>query len=273
MSENNFLHTAWTAMSTEALDEKLQQELRKENPEEEVVLGILRILQEREADHPIAIDQTVSDAWDAFKQKISPRKKRNPRPFWVISAVAAAVICIVLMAIPQTVGAESVFDVFFRWTASVFEFFIPGQEKPKPSTEYVFQTDHPGLQQVYDAVTAQGATEPVVPMWIPEGFELKEMKSMKVPRGDKIRAVLRQGDSSIMLSYWVSAEIVASQYEKEDILVEFYECAGVYHFIMDNDDSIAVTWTVDGVECSLTTDLERETVYQIIKSIYRRQLS
>ena len=260
-------------MSTEALDEKLQQELRKENPEEEVVLGILRILQEREADHPIAIDQTVSDAWDAYKQKISPRKKRNPRPFWVISAVAAAVICIVLMAIPQTVGAESVFDVFFRWTASVFEFFIPGQEKPKPSTEYVFQTDHPGLQQVYDAVTAQGTTEPVVPMWVPEGFELKDIKTTQLPNGINCVAILQRVEKTIALTYRISSDIVASQYEKEDASIEAYAYVDVYHFIMDNGNNMVVTWMADGVECSLTTDLERETVYQIIKSIYRRQLS
>ena len=43
--------------------------------------------------------------------------------------------------------------------------------------EYVFETDHPGLQQIYDAVVEMGVTEPVVPMWVPEGYDLVEYKA------------------------------------------------------------------------------------------------
>ena len=49
-----------------------------------------------------------------------------------------------------------------------------------------------------------------------------------------------------------------------------YEYMNVYHFVMDNDENVSVTWVVDGAECSLSTGLEKEDVYEIIKSIYRR---
>lgn len=273
MNEKEYLHMTWSEMPTEQLDEILQKELRKENPEEEVVLGILRILEEREADHPVAMDLEIRNAWEMYHEKTAPSKKSSRKPIWFAGAAAAAVIIIMLMAIPQTVQAESLFDVFFRWTESVFEFFTPGEDIPKPTTAYVFHTDHPGLQQLYDEVTALGATEPVVPMWVPEGFELTEVKTMHMPMGVKISAAFQQGDSAITLFYRVSADIVASRHEKEDSAVEAYECAGIYHFIMENDENMAVTWAVDGAECSLSTDLDKEIIYEMIKSIYRRKLS
>ena len=275
MKENKaFLHEAWSEMSTAQLDEALQQELQKENPEAEVVLGIMRVIQDREADYPVEFTEEVSAAWEEYKEKTVPPKKHTRMRTWLVSvAAAAAVICVVVMAIPQTVGAESIFDVFFRWTESVFEFFTPGQDKPKPSTEYVFQTDNPGLQQVYDKVTELGVTEPVVPMWVPEGYVLTELKITQIANVNKVSALLQLNGDAVLLSYRVSADILTSQHEKEESAVEAYEFFEVCHFIMDNDKNISVTWTVDGAECSISTDLERKDVYNMIRSIYMGELS
>lgn len=274
MKENKtFLHEAWSEMSTAQLDEALQQELQKENPEAEVVLGIMRVLQDREADCPVELTKEVSAAWEEYKEKTVPPKKHTRMRTWLVSAAAAAaVICVVVMAIPQTVGAESILDVFFRWTESVFEFFTPSQDATNPPVEYVFQTDNPGLQQVYDKVTELGITEPIVPMWVPEGYELIELKSTQMPNGSRVYVTLRLNGSSIMLSYQISDEIIPMRYEKEDSAIEAYEYSDVCHFIMDNDQNISVTWTVAGAECSISTDLKREDVYNIIRSIYMGEL-
>ena len=53
----------------------------------------------------------------------------------------------------------------------MFAFFSP-DEPTQAIEEYEFRTEHPGLQEVYDAVAGLGVTEPVVPMWIPEGYTL-----------------------------------------------------------------------------------------------------
>ena len=132
MNEKNFLHNDWAAMPTAQLDAILQEELRQENPKEEVVLGILQVLEEREADHPVTIHRHVSDAWDEYRRKTASPKKRCRAPLWFACAAAAAMICIVIMAIPQTVEAEGIFDVLFRWTESVFEFFSPEHDATIP---------------------------------------------------------------------------------------------------------------------------------------------
>lgn len=271
MSKRELLHTMWSDMTTPELDKLLQQELQKEDPNEEVVLGILGVIQEREANYPNEVTKEMHDAWDGYSRSTArkPRRKR----MWLARVAAVAAIGIVILALPRTVGAESLMDVLFRWTECVFEFFSPEQDATNPPVAYVFQTDNPGLQQVYDKVTELGAKEPVVPMWLPEGFELTELKVMSMADGDKMRAFFYSDDGCITLSYRVSEDILLSKYEKKESGVETYETSKMNHFIMDNGGNLSVTWTVDGVECSINTDLEREDVYKLIDSIYRMDIS
>lgn len=273
MKENKTcLRKEFAEMSTAQLDETLQQELQKEDPEEEVVLGILRILEEREAGDPVFINQNVSNAWKEYNKRTVPPKKNIRKRIWFASVAAvAAVICVVVMAIPRTVGAESLFDVLFRWTGSVFEFFTPEQNATNPPVEYLFETENPGLQQLYDEVTGLGITDPVVPMWLPEGFVLSEQKNTPTRGGNKVFVKFKNGSDGVAITYRISTDITAS-FEKEESAVEVFESGDVSHFIMDNDENLSATWTVDGVECSILTDIDREDVYNMIKSIYRRPL-
>lgn len=273
MNRNKLLHNAWSEMPTSELDRQLQQEIQKEEPEEEVVLGIIRVLQEREENCTVEVTKDIQDAWNRYHEKTVKPKKTAPKRKWFIRAAAVAVFGFVILAMPQTVGAESLLDVFFRWTESVFEFFVPEDEATNPTVEQVFQTEHPGLQQVYDQLSEMGVAEPVVPMWLPEGFELKELKTMQMFDGNKVRAFFCSDDSTITLSYRVSGEILPSKYEKEASGVEVYEPLDVCHLIIDNDENLMVTWTVDGVECSINTDIEKEEVYKLIDSIYRMEIS
>lgn len=270
----NEKQNTWLETPTPELDRQLQQELQKEDPNEEVVLGILRILQDREEEYPIQVTNQVQNAWEQYLSKgAKPRKTGRKRLWFARAVVAAAAIAIVVLALPRTVGAESLWDVLVRWTESVFEFFNPEQDATDPAVAYTFQTDHPGLQQVYDKVTELGATEPVVPMWLPEGFELMEIKVMSMIEGNMVYAFFRADDRFITLSYRVSADIIASEYQKEETGVEAYDFLNVSHFIMDNSENLLITWTVDGVECSVNTDIEREEVYKLIDSIYRTEIS
>lgn len=274
MNEKKLLHNAWLEMSTPELDQQLQRELLKEEPNQEVVLGILRILQEREKEYPIQVTNHVQDAWDRYREKTVRSRKPNRKRMWFArAAAAAAVIGIVILAMPRTVGAESLWDVLVRWTESVFEFFSPEQDATDPTVTHTFHTEHPGLQQVYDKVTELGATEPVVPMWLPKGFELTELKTVQMIDGHKVRAFFCDDNRSITVSYRVSASIIASEYRKEETGVEAYDFLNVSHFIMDNSENLLITWTVDGVECSVNTDIEREEVYKLIDSIYRTEIS
>lgn len=262
----------WQQMPTKELDRILQAELEKEHPNEEVVLPILQELEEREKNLTAEKTPEVLDIMEKLsKHKTSSKQSIHKRRWITGVAAVAAVACIVVMALPRKVGAESILDVLFRWTSSVFEFFTPEQDAVNPPVDIVFETDHPGLQQLYDKVNELGVTEPVVPMWLPEGFELTELKMAPAPSGNKIFGKFNDGSNDISITYRLSTDIT-TKFEKEDSFIEVYDYADVSHFVLENNEKLSVMWTVDGVECSILTDIEKDNAYKIIKSIYKRSL-
>lgn len=243
-------------MPTDQLDEMLQRELEKELPDEKIVLTVLDVLQERENEYPEN---------NQAKTKIA-NKKRN----FIWRAVAiAAMLCVVLMAVPRTVGAESIFQALIRWTESVFGFVSPGREDPTSPEEYVFETDNEGLRTLYDTVVAEGIQDPVVPMWLPEGYELVELKVVPLSGGSKMHAKLTNSREEIIITYRALPDSkVEYKYEKKDQDVQEYECERVTHYIAQNGENISVLWMKKNVECTINTTLEKDVVYEIIHSIY-----
>lgn len=262
----------WQRMPTEKLDQVLQAELAKSQPKEEVVLSILHELEEREKDIPVEKTPEVIEIISKLRKHEIPSKHSINQSRWIAGfAAAIAVFCLLVTAMPPTARAESIIDVLFRWTSSVFEFITPEQGTLNPPVDIIFETDNLGLQQLYDKIKKLGVTEPVIPMWLPEEAVLSELEEIPVPGGIKVFGKFENEECSVLLTYRVSTDI-SSKIEKEETDVEVFEAGEVKHFIMDNDENLSIVWTIDGVECSILTDVEREDVYKIIKSIYRRSL-
>lgn len=263
----------WQQMPTEELERILQAELEKEHPDEEVVLPILRELEERDKNDPVEMTPEVLKIAEKLSKYEAPSKQSIHKGKCLVGiAAAVAAVCIAVMAIPPTAQAESILDVLFRWTSSVFEFFTPEQEASNPPVEIAFETDHPGLRQLYDKVTELGATELVVPTWLPEGFVLTKLKEAPVAGGTRVFCRFENSTNSISFTYRISSNIF-SKVEKEDADVEVFEFRKVGHFIADNNGNLSVTWTVDGVACVMNTNVPKEHIYTIIKSIYRSELA
>jgi hypothetical protein len=133
----------------------------------------------------------------------------------------------------------------------------------------VFTPNNDGLQKLYDEVVALGVTSPAVPMWIPDGFELTELKCLSAPNGDKIYAVFTGSSGLISFSYFVGDNAFSTQAEWEKD-VEEYEISGINHIIVSNKDKCSVVWKTDEIECSIVSCLSTEETRTIVKSIYRR---
>ena len=266
-------NTGWQQMPTEELDQILQAELEKEHPNEEVVLPILHELEEREKDIPVEKTPEVLAILEKLSKHNTSSKQSIHKRRWLAGiAAAAVVVCIVIMSMSPTVRAASFWDVLFRWTSSVFEFFTPEQDASNPPVEIVFETDNPGLQQLYDKVSELGVTELVVPMWLPEGFSLSDLKDSPMPGGTKVFCNFENSDNEVSITYRISTDI-AGKLEKKDAGVELFEVGDVGHFIVRNNDNISVTWAVDGVECVVNANISKEDIYSVIKSIYRSDLT
>ena len=216
-------HQGWQQMPTEELDQILQAELKKEHPNEEVVLPILRELEEREKDIPVENTPEVLEMLEKLRKHNTSSKQSIHKRRWIAGiAAAVAVVCIVVMTMSPTARAESLFDILFRWTSSVFEFFTPEQDASNPPVGIVFETDNPGLQQLYDKVTEQGVTELVVPMWLPEDLDLSELKELPMPGGIRIHGEFENGKDMILITYRISTDI-SPKVEKEEAGVEVFE--------------------------------------------------
>jgi len=231
-------------MTTDELDALLQAELRKDTPDEEVVLPILKVLEERER---------------------GPHKTNR----WIISlASIAAALALLIMVVPKAVGASSFWDAVLCVTDSVVQFFTPGEDS---EAGYVFETDNPGLQQLYDKVVELGITDPIVPMWLPNGYELTELKESSIEGFNKIFSVYKGDSGSIVITYKIFDEASVTQYERMLEEVEVYEWSRIGHAIVRNADNWTATWTRDRVECMITVDVNnKEDIYRIIQSIYWR---
>lgn len=270
MRENKACHDIqWKDLSTEELEKALQKELEKDLPNEEVVLPILCVLEERDKNIPVSEMPEMLAFTEKYKEYQTPSKRLRYRKAWIAGIAAlAAVVC--LAVIPQTAGAEGMLDALYRWSGSVFEFLVPEHKTVNPPVEIVFETDNPGLQELYDKISDLGVTKPVVPMWLPEELVLLELQELHMSGGKKVFATFTNGHN-FSITYRISTDISA-KFEKKDSSVEIYEYDGVSHFILENDKNLSITWTVDGVESLINTNISKEDVYKVINSIYRRNL-
>lgn len=256
-------------MPTERLDEMLRYELEKEPVDEAAVRLIIDVLEERDQDNPVEINDRIEAVWEKY-QAYTPVKERKRVSLrgWPMRAAAAAAVVILLAfaAMPQSAEADSFWERLSRWTESIFEFFAPGDEAI--DTAYVFKTDNPGLQQVYDTVTALGVTEPVVPMWLPDGYELAECEVSEMPTKTVVYARFKGTEGTISLDLAIRNGESPRQYSKDEENTITREISGTTHTFLHNEDWWTAVWVRGRLECAIAIDCQEETLYKILKSIY-----
>lgn len=261
-------------MSDQQLNALLHQALQKEPVDGEFVRLVLQVLEDREPDNEPEIDETCNTAWKNFKIHCEedrtcmaaekPAKNRS----WVLkAATVAAILAMLVFVAPAVSGAGNVVEMFGHWTSSIFDFFNPDAVQPA----YVFKTEHQGLQQVYDAVTELGITQPVVPMWIPEEYELVEIKNINTPTKVKVYAILAKDESIIVITVELCGTNAPHKYETEDAQTTEVEIGEITHYIERNDGAYVAVWFRDNLECSLTADCQEDTLLEVLKSIYKME--
>lgn len=260
-------------MSTEELREMLDKELHAQQIDGDAIRLLLQILRERQKDVVVEMTPNLERAWEKYQRdtdKIWQASRRTARIRTLVTRAAAAAAVLVLLLVPmlpQEAGAESLWDALARWTAEIVEFFGP-EDNTHRIVGYEFKTENPGLQQVYDAVTALGVTEPVVPMWLPEGYELVEIFQRDLPSKTRIHAGFASQNDEIVLCIDVYAVDVSHVYQKSGTEINTYEYGGVKHLFLQNNNKLSVVWERDFVECAVSMNAQEDTWYRVIKSIY-----
>jgi len=256
--------------SSEQLRAMLHAETGKDIPDDDLVLTILHILEDREPDDLMPESDREAAAWKQFRKRVKARKNK-PRLGWRSLANAAAILLIVgvlMAAIPSEVEADSWWDRIAHWTDDFFGFFREEEEETFNLEDYEFRTDNPGLQQVYDAVVELGVTQPVVPMWLPEGYELANIVSDKMLNKERIVARLESAEKIITYQVTVLSSDKSTQYPKDNTTVIQREICNTTFNIMRNDKIWVVVWSENNIECSMFIDCQENVLFEILDSIY-----
>lgn len=270
MKQNNI--ASWEFLKelpTHELDALLQKELHKETVDSELVRLILNVLEERERDYPVEVNDEIEAAAERFaksldNQNVGSTKKRT---HWILKVASILIVVgVLLFTIPQAANAETFWEMLVRWTDSVFEFFTPGDSDDK-QPEYAFKTDNPGLQDLYDTVVNLGITDPVVPMWVPKEYVLEELLVVEEPSEVSIYANMKNREKALSISIAVQSVYSSLNHMKDTQNVEVLERNGIEHYIILNNDQVTATWSTKNIECSVVTDYQ-EDIYKILSSIY-----
>jgi len=256
-------------METQQLDEMLHAELKKERPDGQLVRLIGSVLWERERDTLPEIDDNIQRAWEQYQRKTQPKpKKWNPVNSFLLKAASLVLVLLTLSALlPQKAEASNFFQRFIAWTSDVFSLLNPA-ETGKQDETYVFRTDNPGLQEVYDKVTELGVTVPVVPMWLPEGYELVECNVTNTPVKTYLLAVFSDGVTDAVYEAGIYNGNVTSSYSKSGKQIRVIEQEGMEYTLLGNNDLLVAVWTSENIECSIFIDCQEDILIRILESIY-----
>lgn len=257
----------------------LKCELNKEHPDRTLVMHILT--QARERDVEGSCDRAeipysqVAVLWGAYREV----RDHGIKPKHYVKITAAKVLAVtmafvfLLSTAPAVFGARSVFEILGEWTRDRFSFMFAGSSTPGEDTRNGFASDDPDLQQVYATVSSFGITQPVVPTWIPQEYELQNINIMQINSGTLIDVVLGDRNSTMTLLIKVREQEKVTNYYKEIPDAQIVEISGIRHYILYNELEMSAAWVTNNLECSLSLCGDYQDFKNILYSIYWRNLN
>lgn len=233
---------------------------------DEFVRLLLAELQQRGDDPAYAEDEAVEAACEKFLQDTKASQKRWYQSRMLKAASVILVLGILFFALPASTQARDINGVLTWWSESAFRLFHPG--KQITTQPYMYETNHPGLQQIYDAVTELGISEPIVPRKLSGEYTLTELRTDQVFEDTFVYACLASGNNEVLFTVTIQNKQALLQHEKNAENASIWSLAGIEHYVVSNNEDFIITWVTDNIECTITTDLPEEDVFRLINSIY-----
>lgn len=274
-------------LSTDELEELIRQDFQLENADEsdmDLILHITEMLEARRKEDGRADD--VDEAWKSFNENYRPypgdgtplfdfsenepdaypAKPTKKLRIGARVAGIAAIVAIVFVA--GTVTAHALgFDLLgqiARWTQETFGFVSRDSEPSEVN---------PVFESLEITLNEYGITDQVIPTWIPDGYECKEITVDETPQYISFMGKYgsKPGELSVTInSYSDNSNLDLPTYEVDEG-AEIYMVNGIEHYIMVNSDYTRVSWIQGTNECSILCALSRTDTEKMINSIYERK--
>lgn len=292
-------------MSTGELEAVLRMDAQLpegEGCDTDLILYITDIIAKRERENPAYSLPDVDKAWNTFNEKYRPHtdgglslyedgqsditelsgiKNRPSAPDntspvrrkgrgLARAALIAAVIAVLMLAATVTSYALG-YDLWGHvagWSRESFGFVPDGQIIPSISPSQSSQKELSELQAVLDA---HGITANLIPKYIPEGFKHTDIYVDDVGIPNSFTSCLEKSEQTIVVEVITNANIVLSDYEKDEGDPEIYETNGVEHYIMTNMGKYLAVWRTENYEVSISGLETRDELIKMIDSIYEEK--
>ncbi len=297
--KNKYAHL--DKLSTETLEALLCADIESpDNDNDETVLHILEVIEQREKEHPTGRLSDVDKMWAEFQQHYNTPEGRGlslypvdeeedfageeeegltvaqtrtskavrlPHVLKVAGIAAAVVIGIFGLMIGAQAAGIDVFGAIGRWTDETFHFaMFTGSATDGVSEPPVFE----GYAQLQAALDDCGITEELAPAWCPEGFEMSALEVSSNDFGDKIYCAFNSGDRlfNIQVRRYKSMDNIESRvFEKDNASVEQYISGKKIFYILSNVDTVTATWADGTLVETISGNLSMDELKNIIDSI------
>lgn len=267
-----------------------------DDDDDEVVLHILEVIEQREKAIPTGRLSDVDKALEEFQTyynipemngvTLYPEETAEsvtdavtmvgfiPKRPWirVLGTIAATVIFMFAMLIGAQAAGIDVFGAIGRWTDETFHFVSFPHSIPQDQ-----ETTAPNLENVETCNVIKGALkdceipEELAPTWYPVGIEASDPKILSDKLSDTVHIFFSDGDMLFfnlnITRYRSTSYLNTHIFEKDDALVEQYVSGSRTFYIMSNLDAITAVWS-DGLFVeTISGNLQIDEVKAIVDSI------
>lgn len=270
----------YDAMETAELEEILRLDAALPEGAEsdtELLFYVMGVLADRRRNNGVA-GKTAFEAWESFEKNYMPgeeeleetsaKKRHIVLAPWMRRAVAAAAVFALLVCLPlsaNALGLEDLWDIIARWAKETFS-FVSGDDteitEPVPPGEE-------GFASLQDALIKSNRDPSIVPIWIPEGFELETIEKYNSPTRETFSAFYVNGSDTIKILVQSFLDTDPNKVEINNDLIEIYIHSDIEFYIISNNNHLKALWMHDIYECSITGDLSLDEIKNMIKSIRR----
>lgn len=260
--------------NTQALLDRLEAEMDKEEIADTYLIdAILKLLDERS---PVPVSQVPpEESLREFYAQYGPildfdfeEQKSRPAGRRALRVAMVACLCVVILFAGAQACGINLIERFLEWREETF--VLRGSNhggqmtlEDAPEGEYT---------SMAEAVATYGITDPVVPTWIPEGFEVQYVRAKELTHAVDLTArYLGDNDKKIILKVYINlnGSDIDAHAEHSDLQSVPYESNGITFLLSSNNKQYRAAWVIGSCTCSINGDLTESETTQMIDSIFR----